>query len=474
MDTSARDTLAAAPPDGDGWFRKVASRKAIGLILAAVLLTGSAAWLYYHYCAKTILRASTVTGMCWSPEGSQLAVAYGDGGMIIATYNTNAGWGTPARSIQTLLPSRRDALGQDPAPESCVVFPAWSADSRYIAGQCGDMVKVWDLSTMKEAATIPSPRALGSQPRLAWSPASGAAPGRLAVSDKENVLIWSPDTVPSGSSANNARPFWPRGFPVKLPSESMFNISRGLWWSPDGKMLAIRVPPYLYIFDVGMGTALLRISSSDLQDVAWKPDSSSIALLSSDLSVRSGIESFEVRTPERPQLSVHVWELPTQEMLRELGLSKDQPDQSRAETKWSRTPVQMAQPNAIFHLEKPGYSLVPNTATLRWSPDGKRISAALHYEQFNGPPPEIHRYSWTFPIDIPLPGSGVKTYTRSVWRIPRTLSDLGKQSYTLLLFSPAADKLAVSKFHSIYWQPEHSFGRFSTVTVQPAETSAVQ
>ena len=202
-------------------------------------------WEWYYYlalCHREVMtlfgNSSGVLSVAWSPDGTRLASACGDGEIRI--------WDAATRQqIHTLT------AGKDYGNHQL----AWSPDGKRLAS-ADQAVWIWDLAVGK---------AVGFHWRVcsvAWSPDGE----RLAAGDeREAVKIW--DTT-SGNEILN------------LTNKASYPVA----WSPDGKRLATGKPGgenngHFQIVDALKGHEILSFSpqGAQLQALAWSPDGNRLA-----------------------------------------------------------------------------------------------------------------------------------------------------------------------------------------------------
>ncbi|MFG2981791.1 AAA family ATPase [Streptomyces sp. NPDC048258] len=293
-----------------------------------------------------------VTGTAWSPDGSRLAAASGEGGLRV--------WNTTGAEADAAGPAVHIEQG------GWIRSMAWSPDGRRIA--CGareGMVSVWDTGTWALLADLRHGETAGGRAEgvtsVAWAPDGS----RLVSSGSDRVLrVW--DTGPAASYAEVSA--------LRGHTRTVWSVA----WSPDGGRIASAGEGAIVrIWDAATGESLrvLRDHQDTVESVRWSPDGSRLASASKDRTVRIwSTASWTVRhrldsldglnclawSPDGRRLAagdqdrtVRVWQLP-----------------DGAETEDAAGEATAAEA---------GLWLSGHTDTvydLAWSPDGERLASA--------------------------------------------------------------------------------------------------
>ncbi|MEZ0299336.1 MAG: WD40 repeat domain-containing protein [Candidatus Methylacidiphilales bacterium] len=258
-----------------GWVRAYPLRSLASAAVLFLVLGILGIWAHYHFLSTSIFRMSAVLSMSWSADGKQVAVAYEDGGIIVATFHDGA-FAFPARSVRTVLPATQKFMG--PEVDIQGDFLAWSPDGRYLAAEYGETVKVWHLPNMQEIINLERPSVSDQYSRLTWSSDNRL----LAIAGEHNIEICD---VTLGGRAGSLKPFWPLGVSVSAdellvePSQRTNFWQRGIWWSPDGAMLATVAPDDFRIYEAATGEQIMHQRGINFGPCRWSPDSNQIAVM---------------------------------------------------------------------------------------------------------------------------------------------------------------------------------------------------
>lgn len=200
---------------------------------------------------RAVLRGHTniINRMAWSPDGRYLASPASDKTIRI--------WDVQNVECTAVLEGHNEQV-------NCV---AWSHDGQQLASGSNDGgVQLWSTNTWK---TIIRLKHYSKVCSVGWSP-----DGSKLMSGAENkgINIW------------NVQP-WKTALAFNLRGVS-FQSSR---WSPDGQKIAAVGYGIITIFDALNGTELISFEDQKIGmvwDVAWLPDSNTVAFGSSDNLVR--------------------------------------------------------------------------------------------------------------------------------------------------------------------------------------------
>nr|WP_030490998.1 pentapeptide repeat-containing protein [Micromonospora chokoriensis] len=232
------------------------------------------------------LARASLQELAFSPEGSMIAAAGGDG--VVRVWDTSTG-----RLVRGL-----------PGKGGTVWSVRWSPDGRHLASAGGDgVVRIWDAGSGKLAGTLDhhERRVLS----VAWSPdgrylATGDGDGVLRVWDAADHSLaslleahtgavvsvdWSPDSQFLSSAANVVR-IW-HASSGRQVRELAGYVDR-VWsavWAPEGHLIAsASLDGAIRVFDSRTGIELhvLAAHSGAALSVAWSPDGSRLASAGGD------------------------------------------------------------------------------------------------------------------------------------------------------------------------------------------------
>ena len=228
---------------------------------------------------------SAVPAVTWSPDGKMLASASRDGTVRFwdaemgRPLHTLAGHGRPVLDV-AWSPDGKTLATCDPiAPRlwdvesgrlletlhghtSQVSAVAWSPDGKTLASAGDDKtVRLWETATGRPLRTLPVDQA--AEQWLAFSPDGKT----LAGTGVGTLRLWQTD---SGRLL------------LQLPCPTTNNVA----WSPDSKTLALGSESFftMYLWDVQAGKARGRLSlpgtlaMDQLRNVAWSPDGKTVVL----------------------------------------------------------------------------------------------------------------------------------------------------------------------------------------------------
>jgi WD40 repeat protein/DNA-binding SARP family transcriptional activator len=192
-----------------------------------------------------------VNDVAFSPDGSRLASTGTDGKLNV--------WDTSTGRLLSSLSAFGDAWGPSFSADGSLVSAAWSNDEA--------LVRILDLSTDRVVSTIPVDQAIDT----ALSPdGKHVAVAKLWVGDEVGAVF----DVNTGEEA----------FALAGPNCCAHPSSRGVSWSPDGRLIAASSQGTARVWDAETGTVrhTLLGHSGFVLSVAWSPDSSRLVTGGSD------------------------------------------------------------------------------------------------------------------------------------------------------------------------------------------------
>jgi WD40 repeat protein/DNA-binding SARP family transcriptional activator len=189
-----------------------------------------------------------VTDVAFSPDGSRLASTGQDGTVKV--------WDPSTGRLISSVAATGGASG-----------PSFSADGSLMAAAWGDQVRVLDLSTDRVVSTIRVTQAIDT----ALSPdGKRVAVARWWPTGEAGAVF----DVSTGEEA----------FALAGPNCCTTPSSRGVSWSPDGRLVAVSSEGTARVWDARTGTVrhTLLGHAGLVHSVAWSPDSSRLVTGSSD------------------------------------------------------------------------------------------------------------------------------------------------------------------------------------------------
>jgi len=186
-----------------------------------------------------------VESLAWSPDGTTISSGTTEG--IIQLWDVATGVASPC-----------------PAPEQSRVSQLqWSPDGKRFASDCGDGVKIWDTPSGKLIRHLE--RADLENRSLNWG-------------EVDSTLVSLPDLTKTAWS-------WDPATGEDLLSTIVPMETQDAIWSPDGRKVACISPKWTLIWDAHSGELLQRLDQSD-GEIAWSPDSTTLASVDNDRSIR--------------------------------------------------------------------------------------------------------------------------------------------------------------------------------------------
>jgi WD40 repeat protein/DNA-binding SARP family transcriptional activator len=195
-----------------------------------------------------------VSDVAFSPDGSRLATAGEDGKLNV--------WDPSTGRLVSSLATTGHAAGPSFSADGSLVAAAW--------GEPADEVRVLDLSTDRVVSTVRVQQAIDT----ALSP------------DGKRVAVarWEGEAGEGEASAVFDVSTGEEAFALAGPNCCASPPSRGVSWSPDGRLVAISSEGTARVWDAETGTLkyTLRGHSGFVLSVAWSPDSSRLVTGGSD------------------------------------------------------------------------------------------------------------------------------------------------------------------------------------------------
>jgi WD40 repeat protein/DNA-binding SARP family transcriptional activator len=192
-----------------------------------------------------------VNDVAFSPDGSRLASTGNDGTLKV--------WEASTGRLLASLSAYGEAWGPSFSADGSLVAAAW--------GEPADQVRVLDLSTGRVVSTVRVPQAIDT----ALSPDGK----RVAV-----ARWWPGGEVGAVFDVRTGE----EAFALAGPNCCAHPSSRGVSWSPDGRLVAVSSEGTARVWDAETGTVQYTLlgHSGFILNVAWSPDSSRLVTGSSD------------------------------------------------------------------------------------------------------------------------------------------------------------------------------------------------
>jgi eukaryotic-like serine/threonine-protein kinase len=269
-------------------------RALIGLAAASLAVSGGVIWWEHLPHSSTYIgHMNTVTGVAWSPDGTQLASSSLDGtvhiwqmpnGNPILTYfgmaeGANAVTWSPNNS-QLALAFQDNTIqiinandGKETifysGHQEAVTSVVWSFDGLTVAsGSYDKTVQVWNVADGQNILTYTGHH--NAVTGVAWSPVASSL--IASVSWDQTIQIW--DTKDG----------------YLVPPYQTTSVINGVAWSPDGLRIAAACQnQVVLVWDTSISNSngfVLQGHTGSVNAVAWSPDGRSIASASDDGTVR--------------------------------------------------------------------------------------------------------------------------------------------------------------------------------------------
>jgi WD40 repeat protein/predicted Ser/Thr protein kinase len=348
--------------------------------------------------------APPARALAWSPDGSQLAAAAGDGLGYVWDLRAPG----PARVLMDRRPATKQAANQ-PAAFGQARLQAgvcWSPDGNRLATTGGDGIKVWAMPAGVLVQTIGTG---GGPPRsVCWSPdgtrlASASASAQALIWDAHTgalrlilrghrgavrAVCWSPDgtrlattveELPGGRTEDRTVRIWDAHTGAEALALHHVDPVTGFSWSPDGNRLATVSDRTLRVWNARMVDEALVLrkpstASTLIQSLPWSQDGSRLAAFS------NGDEawSWDARTgtvvpPPRPGQRASLPILDRNSLL-PFDQGGNSPTSRRATASASSTVRLSTAPGNTEILVLRGHT--DHVHALSWSPDSTRLATA--------------------------------------------------------------------------------------------------
>jgi len=292
--------------------------------------------------------ASWVVALAWSPDGTRIASAGGDGTVRVWEAETGVSLLTYRRHTRLLNKINHPAT---------VYAVAWAPEGqRIVSAGDGATVHVWDAATGQTLTLYQGHSGLlANVYAVAWSPdGKSIASACSSIGMDKTVHNWDPATGQT-LSRYNAHYGW-------VPNFSILSVA----WSPDGTRVAATCgDKTLRIWSTATGrlSATYRFRSEWSSHIAWSPDSRYLASAHSDHTAQ--IWDTSAGTP------IVIYHGHT-ESIRYVAWS---PDGTYVATASNDRTVQIWEAITGKHV----YTYQGHSAwatAVAWSPDGTRLASA--------------------------------------------------------------------------------------------------